>query len=204
MTRWYRRLLAGAVVLLVPALAGCEAGLNAPTLQFHPAAPGATVTTGGVAINNAFVLGPAPGSVLPAGGRAGVFLALYAQDSDRLVSVAAPGTAASVRLAGGPVPLAPQTLVRLTGPVPRIVLTGLTTSLSGGQTITLVLTFANAGSVSLQVPVEPRAYDYSTYSPPAIPPKPTSRATGSARARASATPSPSPSTSGSASPAPTP
>ncbi len=202
MTRWYRRLLLAAVALLVPVLAGCEAGLDAPTLQFHPAAPGATVTTAGVAINNAFVLGPPPGSVLPPGGRAGVFLALYAQDGDRLVSASAPGTAASVRLAGGPVTLAPQTLVRLTGPVPRVVLTGLTSSLSGGQTITLVLTFANAGSVSLQVPVEARAYEYSTYSPPAIRPTPAPKATGTPRARASATPSPS--ASGSAPPTPAP
>jgi copper(I)-binding protein len=198
-TRWNRCLLL-AVALLVPALAGCEAGLNAPTLEFHPAAPGATVTTGGISINNAFVLGPAPGDVLPVGGRAGVFLALYAQNSDRLVSISAPGTAASVRLTGGPVTLTPQTLVTLTGPRPRIVLTGLTTALSGGQTINLVLTFANAGVVSLQVPVEPHAYDYATYSPPAIPPKATPKATGTPKADASAKPS----ASGSASPTPKP
>jgi copper(I)-binding protein len=193
-TRWNRRLLLGAVALLVPALAGCEAGFNAPTLQFHPAA-GTTVTTAGIAINNAFVLGPPRGSVLPPGGRAGIFLALYTQKSDRLLSVSAPGTATSVKLAGGPVTLAPQTLVTLTGPVPQIVLTGLTTSLSSGQTVTLVLNFANAGLVALQAPVEPRAYDYATFSPPAIPPEPTpkTRITGTPRARASASTAASPS-----------
>jgi copper(I)-binding protein len=196
-TRGNRLLLLGAVALLVSALAGCEAGFNAPTLHFHPAAPGATVTTAGVAINDAFVLGPALGSVLPPGGRAGVFLALFAQSGDRLLSVSAPGTAAAVKLAGGPVTLAPQTLVTLTGPVPQIVLTGLTTSLSGGQTVTLVLNFAHAGLVSLQAPVEPHAYDYATFSPPAIPPEPTpkARVTGTPRARASASPSGLPSAS---------
>jgi hypothetical protein len=44
---WPTRLLLGTVALLVPALAGCEAGFNAPTLHFHPTAPGATVTTPG-------------------------------------------------------------------------------------------------------------------------------------------------------------
>ena len=39
-TRWNRRLLFGAIAVLVPALAGCEAGLNAPTLDFHPARAG--------------------------------------------------------------------------------------------------------------------------------------------------------------------
>ena len=37
MTRWNRRLLFGALAVLVPVLAGCEAGFNAPTLTFHPA-----------------------------------------------------------------------------------------------------------------------------------------------------------------------
>ena len=36
MTRWNRRLLFGAMAMLVPVLVGCEAGLNAPTLQYHP------------------------------------------------------------------------------------------------------------------------------------------------------------------------
>jgi hypothetical protein len=91
--------------------------------------------------------------------------------------------------------------VPLTAPVPQIVLTGLTTSLSGGRTVTLVLNFANAGLVSLQVPVEPHAYDYATFSPSAIPPmpKPEATVTGKPRARASASPSASASASPTAS-----
>jgi copper(I)-binding protein len=207
-SRWTRRLLFGAVAVLVPALAGCEAGLNAPTLQYHPAAFGATASQNGVTVNDAFVLGPGVNSSLPPGGRAGVFLAMVSADGDRLVSVSAPGTAASVTLTGGPVTLAPGASVALTGPQPAIVLTGLQTSLSGGQSVRLVLDFANAGPVSLQVPVEPRAYEYATFSPPAAP-RPT--ATTTPRPRHSASPKPTasgsqaglPGASASASPSPT-
>lgn len=199
MTRWTRRLLLGAMALLVPALAGCEAGLNAPTLTFHPAAVGATTVVNGITIDNAFVLGSSPGSALPAGGEAGIFLSLYAPNGDRLVS-AASGAASSVRLTGGPVTLAPGTLVDLSGPAPQLVLNGLTSPLSGGQTIQLVLDFATAGTVSLQVPVEPAAYGFATYSPPPTPTatphhKASPSASGIASGTASATPSASPSPS---------
>jgi hypothetical protein len=176
-TRWTRRLLFGVVAVLVPALAGCEAGLNAPTLQYHPAGVGATLNQNGIRVNNAFVLGPALHSTLGPGDRAGVFLALSAQNGDKLMSVSAPGTAASVKLSGGSVSLSPQTPVNLGGPQPAIVLTGLQTSLAGGQMIQLVLDFATAGALSIQVPVEPRAYDYATYSPPAPTPTATTAPT---------------------------
>jgi hypothetical protein len=90
-------------------------------------------------------------------------------------------------------------VVNLGGPVPQVVLTGLINPLSGGQTVQLTFIFAQAGSVTLGVPVEPYAYDYATYSPPPIPtptPTPTgiASATGPATATPSATPSASPST----------
>jgi copper(I)-binding protein len=166
-TRWNRRLLFGALAVLVPVLAGCEAGFNAPTLTFHPAAFGAYATQEGVTIDNAFVLGSSTGVAVP---RAGVFFAVVSQDGDRLVSIDAPGTAPVVRIAGGAINLRPQVPVDLTGPVPAVVLTGLSSPLAGGATITLNFNFAQAGTVTLSVPVEPRAYEYATYSPPpAIP-----------------------------------
>jgi copper(I)-binding protein len=161
-----RRLLLGAIALLIPALAGCEAGFNAPTLQYHPASNGASVVHDGITIDNAFVLG-----AVPKGGRAGLFVALQAENGDRLESITASGTASSVKLTGGSINLPSQQLVDLAGPSPKIVLTGLTNALSGGQTIQLTFTFAEAGAITLGVPVEPRSYDYATYSPPAALPK---------------------------------
>ena len=166
MTRFARCLLLGAIAMLVPALAGCEAGADAPTLAFHPASNGTTTVVNGIRIDNAFVLGPAIGSSLPVGGQAGAFLALTAQNHDQLVSAAAPGTATSVTLTNAPVTLPAGALVDMSGPAPQIVLNNLTSPLSGGETVQLELTFSSAGVVSIPVPVEPAAYDYTTYSPP--------------------------------------
>lgn len=187
----------GAVALLVPALAGCEAGLNAPTQEFHPASNGAHATVNEISINNLFVLGGASGSPIPAGGSAGVFLALSnaGTTGDTLTGIAAPGVASSAKLAH-PVNLAPGASVLLTGPAPQVVLTGLTRPLAGGQTITLTLVFAQAGDVPVKVPVEPHDFYYDTFSAPAASPTataspsatPTATGTGSA-----ASPSPTPS-----------
>jgi copper(I)-binding protein len=185
-TRLTRRMLAGAIVALIPALAGCEAGLNAPTLNFHPAAGGAYQTSDGVTISNAFVLGPAVGQTLPAGGRAGVFLSMYSTGNDQLKSVKA-AVASAVKLSGGPVNMSPYDSVNLTGPAPRIVLSGLHAPLSGGQTIWLTLDFATAGSVSIQVPVEPHTYAYATYAQPPKPaPTPTATTTRKTKAKTKA------------------
>ena len=169
MTRWTRRLLVGAIAILVPALAGCEAGYNAPTLEYHPASNGVSTTVNGIELDNVFVLGPELNQTLPVGGQAGVFLAMSSQTHDQLVSASAPGAASSVQLLNGPVTLSPGAVVNLSGPAPLIVLNNLTNPLSGGETLQLVLNFANAGKVTLTVPVQPAAYEYTTYSPPPTP-----------------------------------
>jgi len=168
-TRWNRRLLIGALAILVPALAGCEAGFNAPTLEFHQASVGASTMVDGINIDNVFVLGPTPGSTLPAGGQASLFMALQSANSDQLTSISAPGAASSVQLGNGPITLSPNTLVDLGGPEPLLTLDGLTNPLSGGETVQLVLHFATAGSVTLMVPVEPAAFEFATYSPAPTP-----------------------------------
>ena len=189
MTRWTRRLLVGAIAILVPVLAGCEAGYNAPTLQYHSASSGVSTTVNGIELDNVFVLGPALNQTLPAGGQAGLFLAMSTQNQDQLVSASAPGAASSVQLLNGPITLTPGALVNLSGPAPLIVLNGLTNPLSGGETVQLVLTFANAGAVPLMVPVLPAAYDYTTYSPPPTPSASTA-AIVKHKVRAKADPSP--------------
>jgi copper(I)-binding protein len=200
-TRWTRRLLFGAVVVLVPALAGCEAGYNAPTLTFHPASTGQSTIVDGIAIDNAFVLGPQLNTVLPAGGEAGLFMSLSSPNDEQLTSISAPGAASSVRLIKGPVTLSANTLVSLDGPAPEIVLSGLTSELSGGETVQLVLNFSTVGAVTILVPVEPNAYDFATYAPP--PPSPTPTPNPKHKTKPSASSSPGATPTGSVSATPT-
>jgi copper(I)-binding protein len=147
-----------------------------------------------IRINNMFVLGPPPGSSLPPGSSAGVFFALGNNGApDVLLKISAPGAARAVTLPGGRgVRLAKQQSVLLTGPVPRVVLQGLTRPLAGGQAVTMTLTFLNAGSVVLHVPVMPRAQYYSAYSPV---PSPTPSATLRHKRPPGTAPSPTPSAS---------
>jgi copper(I)-binding protein len=194
-TRWNRRLVVGAMAVLLPALAGCEAGFNAPTLQYHPANFAGDATEHGITFSNVFVLGAASNGPAVAGGRAGVFMSLYSANGDRLVSAKAPGTASQVSITGGSVNLPAQSLVDLSGPVPQVVLAGLANPLEGGETVTLNLDFAKAGQITLSVPVEPQSFEYATFSPPPTP-SPSPSATGKkkkakASASASATASPS-------------
>jgi copper(I)-binding protein len=195
--RALRGLAAVAAAALVPAIAGCEAGQNAPTQQWHQPTPGASavVHKGSytIRVNNVFVLGAAPGSSLAAGSSAGMFFALANEGSpDRLTGISAPGVASSVRLPGGGVRLGRQQSVFLTGPVPRVILQRLSHGLGGGQFIRVVLSFQNAGTVPLSVPVMPRAQYYATYSPVPVSPTPTPTATSRHPATPGATPSPTP------------
>lgn len=192
-----RRLLVLAIAALIPALAGCEAGSNAPTQEWHQPTDGTGTVHNDIAIRNVFVLGAAIGSTIKAGGSAGVFLALINNGpADKLVKISAPGTAKSVTLPGGSVSLASQKAVLLTGPAPKVVLEGLIRPLTGGSSVRLVLTFQNASSVSMGVPVMPRAQYYSTFSPPSPTPSPTPSTKGKHKT-ATATPSASPSPSAS-------
>jgi copper(I)-binding protein len=157
---------AGALALLMPAIAGCEAGNGAPTLMFHAASAGTQTIVNGIRITNVFVLGAPSGSTLPAGSSASLFLSLFNDGvtDDTLQSVSAAG-AASVTLDGGTVAVPSETPVNLTGPQPSAVLTNLSAPLSSGGYVKVVLQFKNAGPVTLQVPVEPQSYYWATYSP---------------------------------------
>ena len=193
-----RRACAIGAAAAIPLLAGCEAGLNAPVLQWHPPTAGAgkaissATGRGFIAIRNVFVLGAPLNASLPAGSSAGVFLAIVNTGvKDRLVSMSAPGTATSVTLPAGGVTLERSRIELLTGPEPEVVLTGLTHTLVSGVNIRLVLTFQNAGSVTLFVPVIPKALSYYTYSPAPSPTPTATRKRHHGQASASATPSPS-------------
>jgi len=198
-TRMTRRLMAGAIVALLPALAGCEAGLNAPTMQFHPAANGGYATVGSVTINDAFALGSAQSQSLPAGSDAGVFLQLYSSsdNGDTLISASASGVK-SVQLLKGNVHIPGDSAVDLTGPRPEIVLEDLTAPVAAGGVITLTLNFASAGTVHVSVPLQQQVDAYATYQqPPVAVATSTSSASTTAihhkkkHAHATATPTPS-------------
>jgi hypothetical protein len=195
--RALRRACAVAAVALIPVLAGCEAGSNAPVLQWHPPTNGASATIkaggGEIAIRNAFVLGAPVNATLPAGSSAGLFVGLVnTGPRDRLIKVSAPSAATSVTLPTGGVLLEQDTSALLTGPEPKVILTGLTRSLPGGTYVKVLLTFLRAGTVSLDVPVLPRSDSYATFSlAPAVSPTPSVSAQGKHHGQASATPTPS-------------
>jgi copper(I)-binding protein len=176
-----RGLAAVAAAGLIPAIAGCEAGANAPTQQWHQPTPGASaIVNDTLRINNMFVLGPAPGFSLPRGATAGVFFALTNDGvPDRLISITAPTAATSIRVPAGGISLGHMQSLFLTGPSPRVLLVHLTRILNGGQYVRVNMNFQNAGHVSLLVPVMPRAAFYGTFSPaplllrPNIPAPPT-------------------------------
>jgi copper(I)-binding protein len=187
-----RRLALGAAAVLIPVLAGCEAGNNAPTLQFHYPTDAAGTVVGDISIRNVFVLGAPLGSSLHTGQSASLFLAIVNDGApDRLQSISAPGSATSVSLPSGGVPVVDGHPVFLSGPRPELVLTDLTRTITGGSTIKLQLTFQKAGLVTLVVPVMARASHYQTYAPPqqsAVTPNPTVTPTPSTTASPSATP----------------
>jgi hypothetical protein len=169
----------GLVVIITAGLAlaigGCEAGGAAPTQHWHSPTPGAsTIVDNAIRINNVFVLGAPPAATLPAGGSAGLFLALANSGApDRLTAVTAPGTALAVQFPAGGVGIATNQSVLLTGPAPQVVLRGLLRQIRGGQAVRVVLHFLRAGAVSMLVPVMPRAQFYSTFSPAPAVPRPT-------------------------------
>lgn len=198
-----RGILVVAAAVCIPALAGCEAGANAPTQNWPQTAPGtAALVNGTIRINNMFVLGAAPDSALVPGDSASMFLAITNEGApDLLTGITAPGTARSVLLADGTVGLGARDTVLLTGPQPQVILEDLTRTLTGGQTLRVVLHFQRAGTVTLTVPVMPRAADFATLSPP--PPTPAATSGGGstpqpspAPASPSGTPAPSPSPTG--------
>lgn len=204
---WPLRGLAVVVAAaLTPAIAACEAGANAPTQQWHQPTAGASIVVDNtIRINNMFVLGAPPAFSLAPGRSAGMFLALANNGApDRLISIAAPGTAARVQFPAGGVGLGTNQAVFLTGPAPRVVLRNLVRTLDGGQFVRIVLFFQKAGAVTLQVPVMPRSQYFTTFSPVPVPVSPTASPSGSPSHRKRAqNPSPSPTVTSTPSVSPT-
>lgn len=193
-----RLAVAAAMAGLLPAVAACDAGNDAPTMEFHQQSAGVDTKVQGIEIRNAFVLGAANGLSIAAGRSAGLFLALYndGDAADQLVS-ATSSAAKSVTLPAGGIKLGSAQAAYLTGPKPEIILTGLTHALAGGDTIRVTLDFADAGKITVTLPVLARADDYGTFlQPPAPSPSPSSSASGKSTASPSASPSSTDTSSG--------
>lgn len=194
-----RRLLLASALALLPVLAGCEAGNQAPTLNFHVPTDATTKDAGDILIRNAFVLGAPLGEKLQPGATASLFFSvLTSGTSDRLLRISAPGSATSVTLPGGSLAVTTNHPVLLNGPQTKAYLVGLTRQIRGGSTLNITLTFQNAGQVTLTVPVMARAAHYTTYGPA---PSPTSSAatTTAKKHHRAATPGSSPTPTPSAS-----
>ena len=145
-----------------------------------------------------FVLGAPLGSVLQPGQNAGLFLGITNTGrTDRLLSIAAPGLAKSVRLpAGGQIIVRNNQSVLLFGPAPAVILQYLTRPVTGGSVVTIWLVFKRAGLVRLKVPVMPRVQSYATLLPASSPtptPTPTSSPGRRHHHHALLSPTPSPS-----------
>src|SRR4029077_16777428 len=110
------------------------------------------------------------------------------------------GTATSVTLPTGGVLLERDTSALLTGPAPKLVLSGLTRSLVSGGSVRVLFTFQKAGTVALTLPVIRRANSYATFSPP---PTPTPSASTNGKRRPQGQPTTTPTAGGTATATPT-
>jgi copper(I)-binding protein len=179
--RW---IVAAAAFLAAPVVAGCSVGFDANTNTPYAPVEGAALIEQGaygkqsIHIPQAFILGPDSGGQIPWRGSVPVYLNILNSGTapDALTAVSA-GTVAQAKLTA-PVQLPVDQLVNTGKPAPQIVLEGLSKGLRGGESIRLDLQFANAGTVSMDVPVMTRSREYTAY--PAVPgavPAPTPSAT---------------------------
>ncbi|MER6951716.1 copper chaperone PCu(A)C [Nonomuraea sp. NPDC000554] len=165
--------VAAAALLAAPVLAGCSAGFDANTNKpYAPNEAAALIDNGaygtrGIEIPQAFILGPDSGAQLAWRGSAPIYLNILNTKGapDTLQAVSA-GDMGAVKVAT-PIQLPSNQLVNTGKPTPQLMLEGISKGLRGGETIRLDLQFANAGVVSMNVPVITRSREFKDY--PAAP-----------------------------------
>ncbi|HEY3683011.1 MAG TPA: hypothetical protein VGL93_08215 [Streptosporangiaceae bacterium] len=162
--RRLRPLLALAACACVATTTGCGTVDTMPIPK--TVAAGNNAAAGDVLIRNVFVLGPAPGQAVAAGGAAPLFVSLVndGRAPDRLIRVTAPSVARSATIEGGGLD-APVNRLVPGGPVPRIMLDKLVRPLSGNGSVRVTLTFRDAGTVSVDAPVMTATGPFTTFSP---------------------------------------
>ncbi|WP_226900407.1 copper chaperone PCu(A)C [Nonomuraea phyllanthi] len=166
--RW---IVVAAAFLAAPVLAGCGAGFDANTNKpYAPNEAQALIENGaygtrGIQIPQAFILGPDSGAQIPWRGSAPIYLNILntAGTPDTLEAVNA-GDMGTVKVTA-PIQLPSNQLVNTGKPTPQIMLESIPKSLRGGESVKLDLQFANAGIVSLHVPVVTRSREFTEYPP---------------------------------------
>ncbi|TKV58556.1 copper chaperone PCu(A)C [Nakamurella flava] len=150
-----RRLLVPALAMAAAvALTGCAAGQISQTADQVAAIDGANGAVGNLTILNAQLAQP-QGEAIQAGGNGQLLMWVSNQglESDTLTSVTTP-YASDVRITGaGEIP--GQTLADLaTGSGTRVVVQDFTQELITGNSVPMTFTFAKAGTIDLNVPVQ--------------------------------------------------
>lgn len=173
-----RRVLVRTTVGLLAAtslvLTGCGAGQYAQSVNQQAAMLGANAAVGDISTLNVRLERP-PGEKFPAGSDARVLLWLSNDgiDPDTLTGVST-SAAESVQFTGDGV-IPGQTLIDLSGETgPRLTINGFVADLYDGVSIPMTFSFANAGSLTLNVPIAnptERSLDRETLE--ILPPHPT-------------------------------
>lgn len=167
--RW---IVVAAAFLAAPVLAGCGAGFDATTNKpYAPNEAQALILNGkygnssGIQIPQAFILGPDSGAQIAWRGSVPIYLNILntAGAPDTLQAVSA-GNMGTVKVTA-PIQLPSNQLVNTGKPTPQIILEAIPKSLRGGESIKLDLQFANAGIVSMSVPVVTRSREFQEYPP---------------------------------------
>ncbi len=174
-----RVIIVTALLAAAPALAACGAGPDANTST--PYAPteanvlidgnGSSKLYGrnGIKIAQAFLLGPASGAQIAAGGSVPLYLSMvnYGANADTLNGVAVAGQDATSVNVSSAIALPPGKLVSTGRPESQsqIVVQGTKRALYGGESLPLTLKFANAGDIQMTIPVITRSREYAGLAP---------------------------------------
>ncbi len=192
-----RRIACIAVLAALP-VSACAAGYQAETSRERVTLTSVSGAKGSLTLRNVFFVGPAD-----AGGSLPLYLAIFngGGSDDQLVSVSSSGAGSGYVPSDSSIP-AGGSLFYNNGDASVPVLNGIKTKALVGQTVTVTLTFQQAGALTLTVPVDasggrPGPTATSSASPSASP-----SATSSASPSATATPSASATPSATASPSP--
>lgn len=184
-------------------VAGCGAGAQPQTAKPTQLTEGANFSQGGIDARNMFLLGPVPGQTLARGATVPVYGNLISDSDaeDALTGVSAPEFAAAGAVKNGALALPAHQLVTLGRTTTSVILTGIGTPLTGGESVKVTFTFRNARAITVSVPVVAQQGDYATY--PAFTEAPSTTPTATPTAGDSATPDPTDTGTATATPAAT-